>query len=226
MTATLLPAEQAKTAASALLAQAKAHEVTDATLADNMTALVEYADGELKKLETARKSLTKPLNDQVRFINAQFKAAREQYEAASREGRAKLKPWLEKLEKEQREREAAERKAAEEAARKLAEEKAAEEQAAKAKASDTAASLPPKKEPPPPPPAAPDPSPPPPPPKAPQGGKKKAHTRKVKKWRILDMSKVPMKYFSLDTKLVDEAMKDGEHVPGIEFYEDSEVVMR
>ena len=48
----------------------------------------------------------------------------------------------------------------------------------------------------------------------------------MKKWRIVDMSKIPQKYFSLDHKLVDEAMKDGEYVPGIEFYEDSEVVMR
>mgnify|MGYP001826984397 CR=1 FL=1 len=224
MSGTLLPAQQAKTAASSLLQQAKAHDVTDATLADNMTALVEYADGEIKKLENARKLLVKPLNDQVRFINAEFKAARETYEAASREGRAKLKPWLAKLEKEQREREQEERKAAEEAARKLAEQKAAEQEAAPP-AGDKADSLPPKMEPPPPPPppAAPDPLP---PPAKPQGRNKKAHTRKVKKWRITDMAKIPQKYFALDTKLVDAAMKDGEFIPGIEYYEDSEVVMR
>lgn len=232
----MLPqAAGAQEAASQLLSQAKAHEVNDENVADSMTRLIEYADNQVKTLEKARTSLVKPLNDQVRFINGEFKKARETYEAASREGRAKLKPWLDKLAKEQREREEAERKATEEAARKLAEEQAAKE-AAENEVSD-GNEPPPFDEPPsnsradlgfwpidpPPPPPAPEPSP---PARTPQGSKKKASTRKVKKWKITDMSKIPQKYFALDRSLVDAAMKDGEFIPGIEFYEDSEVVMR
>lgn len=200
-------------AAEHLLAQAKAHEVTDPATADSMTALVEYADDQLKKLEAARQSLVGPLNKQVRFINDEFRGAKQALEAASKEGRARLKPYLEKLAREEREREAAERKAAAKAAEEAAAASVGKTAKGKAKATPPANA-----EPPPPPPAPPAP--------VPQGGKKKATTRKIKKWKIVKMDEIPRKYYTLDTKLVDEAMRNGEAIPGIEFYEETEVVMR
>jgi predicted phage tail protein len=209
--------------ATNVLAQAKSVEVDSPETANGMTALIEFCDEQIEQLETARKSLTQPLNKQVRFINDQFRDARERFEEASREGRNRLKPWLDKLAREEREREEAERKAAEEAAKKAADKAAAKANGAK----DPEEPKPNSPEdlgmaPPPPPP----PEPPAPPVEKPQGRKKKASTRKVKKWRIVQMDKIPSKYFTLDHKLVDAAHKKNTPIPGIEYYEESEVVMR
>ena len=241
----IISAEQGKVVAERLLEQAKGVEVTDEHTASGMTALVEYASSQLKRLEDARVALTKPLNKQVRFINDQFRGTREAFEAVKNEGRARLKPYLVRLDEQRRAAEEAERKRAEDEARK-AMEKRIEAERADAEARAAAEAVNPLDEPPPPTvdeydadPSAlqaelyAEPEPPPPPapiekPKAPRGAQgKAARTRKVKKWRLIDKSELPDEYLMVDTAALNKAVKGGAtKIPGIEIYEDAEVVVK
>lgn len=44
--------------------------------------------------------------------------------------------------------------------------------------------------------------------------------RTVKKWRVLDIKKVPLEYLIVDEQLVNQARKSNSPIPGIEYYEE------
>jgi hypothetical protein len=51
-------------------------------------------------------------------------------------------------------------------------------------------------------------------------------TRKVKAWRVIDASAIPRDYLIVNRTAVDEAMHNGVAVPGIEYYEESQIAVR
>jgi len=56
------------------------------------------------------------------------------------------------------------------------------------------------------------------------GGEGRSQVRTLKKWRVVDINKVPTKYLEVSKKLVDEDIKKGIVPPGIEQYEDQTLV--
>jgi hypothetical protein len=115
----ITPARQALTAGEQLLEQANRAEVVDDDSASRMTDLLGICKAQLKKAEDARKALVKPLNDHVKWINAEFKKSTEPLQVADRAGRKKLNAYLtekqraERAERERQRREAEERALAE-----------------------------------------------------------------------------------------------------------------
>jgi len=53
------------------------------------------------------------------------------------------------------------------------------------------------------------------------------HTRKTWKYREIDLTKVPMKYFTLDSRKVNTAIKAGvREIPGLQIYQDTSLTVR
>lgn len=60
-----------------------------------------------------------------------------------------------------------------------------------------------------------------------RGGTASASVRKVWKWKITDASQVPREFLTVDSVLVNEAVRRGEReIPGIEIYQENEVAIR
>jgi len=53
-----------------------------------------------------------------------------------------------------------------------------------------------------------------------------AKTRKIKRWRLVDITQVPLAYLKVDEAKVREAMKAGKDIPGIEYYEEEVFINR
>jgi hypothetical protein len=105
-----------ETAAVELGTQVERANVIDADSAARMTDLIKIAKAQYARAEDARKKLTGPLNQHIKWINGQFKPATDALKVIERDGKAKLGAW-------QREEEARQRAEAE-AARKKAEDEA------------------------------------------------------------------------------------------------------
>jgi hypothetical protein len=108
--------EPYQVAAGELSAQVERGEVTNAETAGQMTDLVKIAKSQYKRAEDARKTLVKPLNDHVKWINSQFKSTTNELNQIETTGKRKIGAWQREEEKRQR--------AVAEAARKQAEEEA------------------------------------------------------------------------------------------------------
>jgi hypothetical protein len=50
-------------------------------------------------------------------------------------------------------------------------------------------------------------------------------TRKVKAWRVVDIEKVPREFLVLNTVAISEAMRKGEVIAGIEYYEHEQIAV-
>lgn len=50
--------------------------------------------------------------------------------------------------------------------------------------------------------------------------------RKVKKWRVKDENLIPRDYLSINEKKINEAVREGREIPGIEVYYDDEVAVK
>lgn len=50
--------------------------------------------------------------------------------------------------------------------------------------------------------------------------------RRVKKWRVKDEKLIPRDYLTIDEKKVNEAVREGREIPGIEVYYDDEIAVK
>lgn len=164
------------------------------------------------KLEDARKVLVGPLNEHVKFINNEFKKQTSQLDDAVKSARQKMSAYAVEQEK---------KRMAEERERKAREEQAALELAAKAEQmgmKDTAEEVLNKAV------------------EAPTADTRQKTVRgnygsttfvkKVKKWKVVEANKVPREYLQLNEQKITQAMRDDVPVPGIEYYEDTQVGVR
>jgi len=174
--------------------------------------LVKVLSNEKNKLETARKALVKPLNDHIKFINNEFKKQTGILDEAVAIVKRKMIAWANEQERQRRIMEEERRKREEEAALKLAE--AAQSQgmstvadevlnkAIEAPVTDTKQRT--------------------------VKGEYGSTTsiRKIKKWRVIDRAKIPVKYLMVDREMVTHDMRDGIEIPGIEYYDEPIVAVR
>lgn len=199
-----------KQAGASLAEQAERAVVETPEQASKMTDLLGYVKAQLRKADDARKALVKPLNDHVKWINQQFKDATEDLNQADAIGRRKIRDY--ELERARQAREEAERRRREEEERLLAEAqaRAAEGEAEEAdKILETEIPDAPKV--------------------APTRGDFGASTttRKVWKFRVTNLAKVPVQFIRLDEQAVRQAIRDGSReIEGLEIYEDLEVAIR
>lgn len=108
--------------ANSLKEQADRAKITDPDSFANATDFVKICQGQLKSLEDARKAITQPLNDHVKWINDQFRPIRQTIEAAKKTVSDRAATWKREDDKRIREEAETARKAAEEQAIKDAEE--------------------------------------------------------------------------------------------------------
>lgn len=178
--------------------------------AGRMTDLLGFVKAQLRKAEDARKALVKPLNDHVKWINDQFKAATEDLRQADEVGRFKLGQY--ERERARLAREEAERRRKAEEERLLAEAEALAAQGDAEEADKILEAEIPQA-----------------PKAAPTRGDFGATTvsRKVWKFRLVDKMKVPEAYLVLNEPEVRHAIRQGvREIPGLEIYEDTEIAIR
>ncbi len=53
-----------------------------------------------------------------------------------------------------------------------------------------------------------------------------AYRRTVKKWRVVDLEKVPQRYFTLNEKLINANVRAGEEIPGLRIWEEKITVSK
>lgn len=203
--------ETYRTAGAELLAQAERAVIDSPEAAENMTDMLKVVKMRKTKSEEARKSLVKPLNDHVKFINEQFKDAAAPLVQADHIGRRKLTDYMREQERIRREEEARIRKEEEE--RRLVEaeklEQAGDADGAE-KALEEAIHVP----------AAPRAAP-------TRGNFASSHTRKVWTHKLVDLSEVPAEFLMLDEKAVKRAIDSGtREIPGLEIYQDEQISIR
>lgn len=167
----------------------KDHEIADETEYEEATELLKATKGKIKLLDQERTLTVKPLNDQVREINAWYKKPLDKLKAIE----TTMKKMLAQYQLRQRQ----------EQERLLAE--AASEQTDHAQAQLLVM----------------------------QAAKKTApvvsgvSVREVWRWELVDESKIPMEYYSLDHSKIDAAVKSGKReIPGIRVYQDAQVAVR
>ncbi len=107
--------------ANNLTEQAERAVVTTPEEFASATDFVKICTSQYNQAEDARKAITKPLNDHVKWINAQFKPITDALTAAKKKVSEKAAAWKREEDKRIREEEEAARKAAEEQALKDAE---------------------------------------------------------------------------------------------------------
>lgn len=204
-------AEQCAAEGNALLAQAERAVVRDDDSAGRMTDLLKVVKVKKAKSEGGRKALVKPLNDHVKWINQQFKDAQAPLTQADTIGRQKLGNYQREVEYQRREE--AERLRREEESRRLAEAEAAEQAGDTDKvdqALDEAVHIPDAPR------AAPT-----------RGNFGSSSTRKTWKYRLVDVTKVPVQFLQLDDQAIRAEIRGGVRtIPGLEIFEDEQVVIR
>lgn len=197
-------------AGTTMVEQAERAVIEEPAQASTMTDFLGYVKAQLRKAEDARKALVQPLNNHVKFINEQFKGATADLTKADEIGRRKLQAY---------ERERARREAEEAARRRRAEEERLlrEAEAAAAAGQDEQAdeileTVVPEA-----------------PKAAPTRGDYGSTTvsRKVWKFRVLNLAKVPAVFIQLDEQAVRAAIRQGSReIEGLEIFEDVEIAIR
>lgn len=171
--------------------------------------------------ENERRTLVDPLNDHVKWINAQFKPECDALQKIESVGTRKLDEHRRRREAEhraemKRQQEAEAKKRREEEDKRLAE---AERLEKSGKREEAEAAL-----------SAPETPAPPTPARKQQpirgGMGATAHKRRIRKVRVVDWAKVPPQYLKLDERAALDADKAGHTVPGLEFYDDEQTVVR
>lgn len=180
--------------------------------AEKMTDLLGIIKARKDRAEDARKALVKPLNDHVKFINAQFKESSASLVHADQIGRQKLGAYLtekraaERAEQERQRREAEDR-AIEEASKLEAEGRNDEA----ARVVETASSIPQGKS------------------SGPTRGMMGAKASTVTRWtfEIEDSSMIPKDFMMPNERAIAQAVKDGNRsIPGVRIFEQSSVAIR
>ncbi len=196
-----------------LIAQAERAVIdSDESLAKGAD-LAKYAKLQLDKQEDARTALVKPLNDHVKFINAQFKPVTSAFEKAISTIKGKMSAYVEAREKRDRELMEAAKKAAEDMALDRAADLEAQGRAEEAKAVVAAAAELPEA--------------------APKSAAVRGSLGGVGSFRdqwifeIEDFSKVPDEYKEIATKAVNAAIKKGvREIPGLRIFSKKNVAIK
>lgn len=196
-----------------LVQQAERAEITSAEHYGMATDLASLIKAQLKNLEDARKSLVKPLNDHVKWMNSQFKPITDELDKAMAQIKNKMITFSRIEEARLREEEAAARMKVEEEALARAEQLEKEGNKEQADAVvNAAADLPTKATK-----MAPT--------RGTLGGT--ASTRKVMKFRITNKNLVPENYKVVDEVAIRSAVRSGcTKIPGVDIYEDTQVAIR
>jgi hypothetical protein len=171
-----------------------------------MNKAVEFL-GQLKgasdKLEDNRLFFTKPLNDQVKAINARFKELRVPIEMTIDSLKTSMLFYRrakeeERLAEEKKIREAQEAEAREKARLQHASQKKAVEALPEVVVEKQATTV------------------------VAESGSK-INVRKIKKFRIIDEKSIPKKYLIIDLKAIDKDVKSGIEIKGVEVYEEEQI---
>ncbi len=166
----------------------------------------------IKKVEVKRLEYTKPLNDQIKKMNADFKAVSAPYIEMEQVIKGKIGAYVTEQRRKQEEAERQERLRRQEEARKLAEEQKISTQKAAAelrKQREEEEALMPKE---------------PAPTTSVKTDTAKVVTKVVVKFEVIDPSKVPDEFKIVDEKLIRKAVNAGaKRIAGVRIWEDTQV---
>lgn len=192
--------------AQAALELALSIEVTDIASAEQSKLKAVELQKILKRVEDIRKEKVKPLNDQVSEINAKAKAISGPLDSAKSSLAQKLMAWQNEERMKEEQRKAEERRAAEQAAAAIkADDNASFDDVQTAELKVEIASKPVSM------------------------GKafKPLSTREVWKYRVVDLSKVPLDLLQINEAEANRRVKGGaREIPGLEIYCEEVAVVR
>ena len=187
--------------------RAESIQLTDQASLEFATETASIASRLLKKLEEKRQELVTPLNEEVRVINAQFKKAGEPLEAIKKAVKAKLASYMDEQDRKRREEEARLKRLADEQRKRELEEAAKNRPAAPT----VALAIPTAK--------APE--------QTIQSQTGAASTKKVWKWKLVDIAKVPQPVLRTNDVEINAAIRDGKReIPGLEIYQETQIAVR
>lgn len=181
----------------------KLPKITDEKMAVKATELLTQIKARYKRIEELRLSYTKPLNESLRRINADFKSALNPLEELERKVKTAIIDFRAEVERKRREeerrlQEEARKKAIEEAKKNKVSQKKAVENAVMPTIERQETTM--------------------------QSKSGMVKARMVTKFKVVDQNKVPDKYWVIDESLIRQDVRNGlMKIDGVEIYQEEEL---